>query len=131
YRQGRDQPCQGRRRHKALAAPKGHTGTQLGEHLVLEVNRVDVVPAMLEADSHADVDERQVVVERVLENRLKGPVGGHATGDEEEPSETGGAKVAAPHGDHRSASGTGFLGSGPMYSDCGRMRRLLEACSRT
>src|SRR5438309_2524364 len=30
-----------------------------------------------------------------------------------------------------SASGTGFRGSGPMYSDCGRMSRWLATCSST
>ena len=36
-----------------------------------------------------------------------------------------------PRLSHRWASGTGFRGSGPMYSDCGRIRRLWVLCSRT
>src|ERR1035437_3603112 len=38
---------------------------------------------------------------------------------------------APGRGSHRSASGTGFRGSGPMYSDWGLMRRLCEPCSST
>ena len=34
-------------------------------------------------------------------------------------------------GRYRWASGTGFFGSGPTYSDWGRMSRLSETCSRT
>ena len=53
---------------------------------------------------------------------------GVSPGQEQKPGETGGAQVPAGRGvepgDHRSASGNGFRGSGPMYSDWGRKRRL-------
>ncbi len=57
--------------------------------------------------------------------------------DEEEPGQAGGPQVSpragvAPAKDQsRSARGTGFRGSGPMYSDCGRIMRLWAACSST
>jgi hypothetical protein len=49
---------------------------------MLQVERVDMVPAMFEADARADVNERQVVVEGVLPDRRENPPGGDCTADE-------------------------------------------------
>jgi len=81
---------------------------------------------MVEADAGADVNEGQVVVQRVLANGCEHPPGSDRTGDQQKPGEGGEAEVAEnavvdpPQyevGYPRSASGTGFRGSGPMYSD--------------
>ena len=99
-----------------------------------------MAPAVVQPDAGADVDERQVIVEGVLADRCEDPPRGDGAGDEQEPGESGEAEVAEnpavdPSADGgsqaRSASGTGLWGSGPMYSDWGRMRRLLATCSRT
>jgi hypothetical protein len=98
-----------------------------------------MAPAVLEADARANVDEGQVTVDGVLADRREDPPGGDGAGDEQEPREGGEPEVAEnpvveppQYGGYpRSASGTGLWGSGPTYSDCGRMRRLLATCSRT
>jgi hypothetical protein len=61
---------------------------------MLEVERVDMGPAMLEADSRADVNERQVIVEGVLADRRENPPRGDCAGDEQEPREGGEPEVA-------------------------------------
>ena len=93
---------------------------------------------MLEGDPDADVDQSQIVVEDVVTER---PGDDEPTGegdrDDEEPGEPESAEVAQRAGVEPAkdqllwASGTGFRGSGPMYSDCGRIMRLLAACSST
>src|SRR5215472_17600184 len=103
-----------------------------------------MAPALLEADPGADEDQRQVVVEDV---RPQGHDDDEPTGerdrDQQEPRPARAGEVAqrvsiqgarepgARVGQPRSASGTGFRGSGPMYSDCGRIMRLWAACSST
>ena len=103
---------------------------------MLKVEGVDMAPALLDSDPGADVDKREVAVGRVTQHRLENPPPGDRGDQHQEPGKGSGAKVAPPPGReprlaHRSASGTGFRGSGPMYSDCGRMRRLLALCSST
>lgn len=61
---------------------------------MLQVERVDVAPAVLEADARADVDEGQVIVECVLADRGENPPGGDGAGDEQEPGEGGEPEVA-------------------------------------
>ena len=111
---------------------------QLCEQLVLQRQGVDVAPAVLEPDAGADVDQGQVVVEEVrAQGHADDEPAGERDDDDEEPGESGGAEVAPgrPVKTKRvyplSASGTGFRGSGPMYSDCGRIMRLWAACSST
>ena len=97
-----------------------------------------MAPPILEADPGADVDEGQVVVEDVPAQRNRHHEPGCEGGcDEQEPGEGGEPEVresagVQPASDQpRSARGTGFRGSGPMYSDCGRIMRLWAACSST
>jgi len=61
---------------------------------VLEAQRIDVAPAVLEADPGPDVNERQVVVERIVTNRGEDPPGGDGPRDQQEPRERGEAEVA-------------------------------------
>ena len=93
---------------------------------------------MLESDLHPDVDQREVVVEDVRAEGLDDhKPARERDGDDKEPRKPGEAKVLHRAGvqpakfQPRSARGTGFRGSGPMYSDCGRIMRLLAACSST
>jgi len=93
---------------------------------------------MLEGDPDADVDQGQVVVEGVVtERRGDDEPTGEGDRDDEEPGEPESAEVAQRAGVEPAkdqllwARGTGFRGSGPMYSDCGRIMRLLAACSST
>ena len=93
---------------------------------------------MLEGDPDADVDQGQVVVEGVVtERRGDDEPTGEGDRDDEEPGEPESAEVAQRAGVEPAkdqllwARGTGFRGSGPMYSDCGRIMRLLTACSST
>jgi hypothetical protein len=53
-----------------------------------------VAPAVLEADSRADVNERQVIVEGVLTDGRENPPRGDCAGDEQEPREGGEPEVA-------------------------------------
>ena len=93
---------------------------------------------MLEGDPDADVDQGQVVVEGVVtERRGDDEPTGEGDRDDEEPGEPESAEVAQRAGVEPAkdqllwARGAGFRGSGPMYSDCGRIMRLLAACSST
>ena len=62
--------------------------------MVLERQRVDVAPAVLEADPNTDVDERQVVVEEFGAQRDDYDVpAGESDRDEQEPGEPDGAEV--------------------------------------
>jgi hypothetical protein len=61
---------------------------------MLEAKRVNVAPAVLEADPGPDVHERQVVVERVVTDRREDPPGGDGPGDQQEPRECCEAEVA-------------------------------------
>jgi hypothetical protein len=61
---------------------------------VLKVQRINVAPAVLDADSGPDVHESQVAVERIVTNRRKDPPGGDGPSDEQEPRECGEAEVA-------------------------------------
>jgi len=61
---------------------------------MLQVERVDMAPAMLEADSRADENERQVIGEGVLADRSEDPPGCDGAGDEQEPREGGEPEVA-------------------------------------
>ena len=97
-----------------------------------------MAPPVLEPDADPDVDERQVVVEDVRAKRDDNDEpAGKGKGDEQEPGQAGGTEVAPRASvqpaevQPRSARGIGFRGSGPMYSDCGRIMRLLAACSST
>jgi hypothetical protein len=53
-----------------------------------------VAPAVLEADSCADVNERQVIGEGVLADWSEDPPGDDGAGDEQEPREGGKPEVA-------------------------------------
>jgi hypothetical protein len=56
---------------------------------VLQDQRVDVAPALLDPDPSTDVDERQVVVEDVsAEGDLDDVPGGESAAEDEEPRET-------------------------------------------
>ncbi len=97
-----------------------------------------MAPSVLEGDPNADVDQGQVVVEDVaMERRDDDEPAGESDRDDQEPGEPESAEVAQRAGVEPAkdqllwASGTGFRGSGPMYSDCGRIMRLLAACSST
>jgi hypothetical protein len=61
---------------------------------VLKVKRVDVAPTVLEADPGPDVDERQVVVERIVTDRGEDPPGSDSPRDQQEPRECCEAEVA-------------------------------------
>jgi hypothetical protein len=61
---------------------------------MLQVERVDMAPAVLEPDARANVDERQVIVEGVLADRCENPPGGDGAGDEQEPGEGGEPEIA-------------------------------------
>ena len=97
-----------------------------------------MAPAVLQPDPGADENQRQVVVEDVgPKRRHDDEPSSEGNGDEQEPRQAGagevvqGALVERAGGQPRSARGTGFRGSGPMYSDCGRIMRLWAACSST
>src|SRR5439155_21553249 len=100
--------------------------------------RVDVAPTVGPADAGRDVRRDQVVVENLAAQRKHDHVPtGQPDRDEQEPGQADGTQVA-PGGtvepaacQPRSARGAGFRGSGPMYSDCGRIMRLWAACSST
>jgi hypothetical protein len=61
---------------------------------VLQVKRVDVAPTLLEADAGPDVNQRQVVVQRIVTNRGEDPPGGDGPRDQQEPPECCEAEVA-------------------------------------
>src|SRR5258708_22053450 len=95
-------------------------------------------PCLREPDARAHVDRCQSVVEDVAAQRQDKDIPGSKSDcDEENPGESNGAEVAPgatvePDEDQpRSARGTGLRGSGPMYSDCGRIMRLFATCSST
>src|SRR6202022_2561182 len=136
--QRQHEPRKGWWRQKSLAVIERGVRSHLREQLVLQRQRIDVAPSVLEPDARADVDEGQVVVEDVPAQRHHhDQPGGDAKRDDQEPRQGDCAKV--PPGSSiepadcqpRSARGTGFRGSGPMYSDCGRIMRLLATCSST
>jgi len=98
---------------------------------MLKLKRVDVAPAVLGADADRDEDEREVTGKRVAQDGLQNPVPGDGRDKDEKPGEPCQRQAALQRRQPLSASGTGFLGWGPVYSDCGRMSRLCDACSRT
>jgi hypothetical protein len=53
-----------------------------------------VAPAVLEADPRSDIDERQVVVERIVSNWGEDPPGGDGPSDQQEPCECCEAEIA-------------------------------------
>jgi hypothetical protein len=52
---------------------------------VLQRERIDVRPAVLDADPHRDEDEREIVREWVTRDRPQDPEAGDAGGEDEEP----------------------------------------------
>src|SRR5258708_30321337 len=88
-------------------------GPQLREQLVLKAQRVDVVPAVLDSDSSADVDQGQVVVEDLAAERDGDdePTDERAAEDQE-PTETNRPKV----GDARPGDGLAPLRQGYRFA---------------
>jgi hypothetical protein len=69
--------------------------SQLDEQLVLERQRVDVAPSVLEADAGADEDERQVVVQDVGAQRHDDDeIGRQCDRDQKEPRECRVAEIS-------------------------------------
>src|SRR5258708_33600762 len=91
-------------------------GPQLREQLVLKAQRVDVVPAVLDSDSSADVDQGQVVVEDLAAERDRDdePTDERAAEDQE-PTETNRPKV----GDARPGDGLAPLRQGYRFAALG------------
>jgi hypothetical protein len=67
--------------------------------LALQVERVDVAPTMLETDAHAHVDEDDVLIHRVLQDRAENRVTREGDGQDEKPSDREEHQVSVPGGE--------------------------------
>src|SRR5258708_22568424 len=68
---------------------------ELGEHILLRGQRIDVAPALLEPDACAHKDQSQVVVEDVRTQRLDDDIPGRKRNrDQQDPPESYSAEIA-------------------------------------
>src|ERR1700680_3067103 len=70
-----------------------------GVVLVLQVDRVEVVPTVLEPDSNPDINENRVLVQRVLEHRQQRPVTSDADREQKKIRDPDVRQVSVPNGE--------------------------------